>query len=287
MPDIAAPLPSECPNCAAPVHGPYCAQCGQETAIAIPRLRDFAHEYAAQFVSLEGRLWRTLWLLVSQPGRLTLDFLEGRRRRYVRPLPLYLSLSFLFFLLLALFPGDALKVDTSSGPGAAQTGRPGVFQGEILQLDGTESSWVEAVFPNYRRTLKRLELDPQGARKQLASAFVAKLPAAIFLLVPVFAMASAVLYLRRRRHYMEHLLLALHVHAFVFLSLALAYPFAGEALAPLLLVLWWGHLALALRRVFGGRLLPQLLRAATLMLFHGMLLVVALVLALLFALTTI
>ena len=112
MPEIAAPLPADCPNCAAPVHGPYCAQCGQETAIAILRWRDFAHEYAAQFVSLEGRLWRTLWLLVSQPGRLSLEFLAGRRRRYVRPLPLYLSLSFLFFLLLTLFPGDALQVDT-------------------------------------------------------------------------------------------------------------------------------------------------------------------------------
>lgn len=287
MPEIAAPLPADCPNCAAPVHGPYCAQCGQETAIAILRWRDFAHEYAAQFVSLEGRLWRTLWLLVSQPGRLSLEFLAGRRRRYVRPLPLYLSLSFLFFLLLTLFPGDALQVDTSLGPGAAQAGRPGVFQGEILQVDGAEAGWLEAVFPNYRRTLKRLELDPLGARKQLASAFLAKLPAAIFLLVPVFALGSSLLYLRRRRFYMEHLLLALHVHAFVFLSLALTYPFSGDAAPLLLLVLWWAHLGLALRRVFGGRLLPQLLRAATLLFFHGVLLLVALVAALLFALTTI
>ena len=99
--------------------GPYCAQCGQETVIGKLRLRDFSHEYLQNFVTLEGRLWRSLWLLASQPGQLTLEFLVGRRRRYVRPIPLYLSLSFLLFVLLALTPPASLFQFDDSSPIAA------------------------------------------------------------------------------------------------------------------------------------------------------------------------
>ena len=99
-----APLPAHCPNCDAPVYGPFCAQCGQETQITVLKLRDFSHEYFQHFVTLESRLWRTLWTLVCYPGMLTTEFLAGRRRRYVRPLPLYISLSFALFLLMSFLP---------------------------------------------------------------------------------------------------------------------------------------------------------------------------------------
>jgi hypothetical protein len=49
-------LPAHCPNCQAPVFGPYCSQCGQETVVGKLRLRDFSHEYLQNFVTLEGRL---------------------------------------------------------------------------------------------------------------------------------------------------------------------------------------------------------------------------------------
>ena len=41
----SARLPTHCPNCQAVVHGPFCAQCGQETVTETLKLRDFSHEY--------------------------------------------------------------------------------------------------------------------------------------------------------------------------------------------------------------------------------------------------
>ena len=59
---------------------------------------------------------------------------------------------------------------------------------------------------------------------QSKSAFVAALlgdiPKMMFFLLPAFAVALKLLYLRRKRLYVEHLIFLLHVHAFAFLLLA-------------------------------------------------------------------
>ena len=41
-------------------------------------------------MALEGKLWRTLRTLLLSPGKLTMEFMRGRRQRYVKPLALYI-----------------------------------------------------------------------------------------------------------------------------------------------------------------------------------------------------
>lgn len=93
-----------CADCRAPVSGHYCAACGQETLIETPTVGHFLREFADQYVALEGKLGRTLRVLLLRPGQLTLDYVEGRRQRYVRPLKLYLTISVVFFGLLGVLP---------------------------------------------------------------------------------------------------------------------------------------------------------------------------------------
>lgn len=115
---LPAPPPSGtglCLDCGAPISARYCANCGQETEVRTPTVRQFAHEMMDQYVAVEGKLGRTLRTLIAQPGQLTVDYVQGRRQRYVRPLKLYVSISVVFFGLLGLLPdswnGPFLKVD--------------------------------------------------------------------------------------------------------------------------------------------------------------------------------
>ena len=80
-----------CRNCGTQAPLKFCPECGQETALHPPTLGEFLHEFVGHYVALEGALWRTLRLLLTRPGRLTREYLEGRRRRYVLPLRLYLT----------------------------------------------------------------------------------------------------------------------------------------------------------------------------------------------------
>lgn len=93
-----------CQDCGAPISGNYCSNCGQETRIETPTVRQFVHELMDQYVAVEGKLGRTLRVLLTRPGQLTLDYVEGRRQRYVRPLKLYVSVSVVFFGLLGILP---------------------------------------------------------------------------------------------------------------------------------------------------------------------------------------
>ena len=91
-----------CANCGARLKGRYCADCGQlDQPLRIPVHR-FLGQSFAEFFGLDGRVWRTLGVLLFKPGLLTAAYLAGRRRRYLRPLRVYLSATLLFFVLLAL-----------------------------------------------------------------------------------------------------------------------------------------------------------------------------------------
>ena len=94
-----------CPNCGATLRGPFCHDCGQKATAAHLKLHDVAHDVMHEFLHLDGKIWRTLKLLVAKPGMLTREFIDGRRARYVSPLRLYLTFSVLFFALAAIVPG--------------------------------------------------------------------------------------------------------------------------------------------------------------------------------------
>ncbi len=86
-------------------------------------MREFASETFESFTHADSRLWRTLWLLVSKPGFLTVEFLEGRRARYLPPFRLYLVLSVVLFLVAASISSHhAVFVGFSTGEGGSVDG---------------------------------------------------------------------------------------------------------------------------------------------------------------------
>ena len=61
----------------------------------------------------------------------------------------------------------------------------------------------------------------EEAKERIITGIFGALPGAMLILVPVFALLLSLFYIFKRRLYMEHLIVALHSHAFLFLSLLL------------------------------------------------------------------
>jgi hypothetical protein len=101
-PSTGAPLPPNCLNCGALVRGRYCIDCGQVTDTHVPTLAEVIGDAFTSLFNLDSRLWRTLWALAVKPGQLTVDFLAGKRARYLPPLRLYLVMSVIFFLVASI-----------------------------------------------------------------------------------------------------------------------------------------------------------------------------------------
>ena len=80
MPHPPARIDLACRNCGEQAPLNFCPECGQETTPHPPTLGEFLHEFVGHYVALEGALWQTLKLLLTKPGRLTREYLEGRRQ---------------------------------------------------------------------------------------------------------------------------------------------------------------------------------------------------------------
>jgi hypothetical protein len=268
---------AHCANCGAPFvpeRRRFCPECGQETHIKPPTLAEFAQQFGGAYFSTEGALWRTLRLLLFRPGELTRQYLAGRRKHYVLPLRLYLTISLLALLLLRAL------ADTSLGVGlpADLDLRKGEYT--ILSFgDGSGAGMKNGQYyckdlPAWlcKRLERRLNNDPKGLQREaeaVGERFVSNMGAAMFLMLPLFALWQKIVYWNRGLRYTEHLVFALHLHAFWFLALLLTLfdqPWlSGVAVAAVPV-----YAFMALKRVYGGRWIWLILRACIVSLLYGL-----------------
>jgi hypothetical protein len=228
----------------------------------------------------DSRLWRTLTALLFKPGYLTREFLCGRRARYLPPVRLYLVLSVVFFLWAhSTQPSFLLQIDSEHGVRTTEIGklakenevytpfspaRPGESPQQrterLCRNASYDGPWQRELAPLVPAVCRRV-VEDNG--RSLAEAYQHNLPRAMFLFLPLLAAGMKLLYWRPRHYYVEHLLLFLHNHAFVFLIVMLAWAAAARlpAAAALALrsavfiyVLWYVYRSM--RVVYGqGRVL--------------------------------
>ena len=109
---LAAEPATTCLNCGAVLPGRFCPDCGQRDQPLRQPAHRFVTESVSEYFGVDGRLWRSLGLLLFRPGALTVAYLDGRRTRYLRPLRLYLTATVLFFFLVSLQDPFAVETET-------------------------------------------------------------------------------------------------------------------------------------------------------------------------------
>ena len=243
---MSVPAASACRNCGAPAASPFCPECGQETAPHPPTAREFLHEFVGHYIALEGALWKTLRVL-ARPGALTLEYFAGRKRRYVLPLRLYLTASLLFFLASKLF--TSTMVITLNTPLPTPSGAP--FTLACARENPACAKMQERIRANNPGLTHRQVVG--GLRDKI----MAEAPYAMFFLVPLFAWLTRLAWWRRPFNYGEHLVFALHAHAFAFLVGAIVAPLHIPMAMTIPSAIYLG---VAMRNVFGGRTAPLVLR---------------------------
>lgn len=178
----------ECLNCGAVANDSFCPRCGQSQRDPRRSLAAWLREAFDEIVSIDGRLLRTLILIVTRPGFLTREWIEGRRARYTSPLRVYLIASVAFFAVtLALgFPFAVL-------PGS--------------RFGGPETS---AIY--------------QSATRAWLSELRSVVTLGVIVIVPVTMAILKLLHIRSGRFVVDHLVFSLHFLGFVFLAWTAAWP---------------------------------------------------------------
>jgi hypothetical protein len=293
--------PPTCPSCGQPRTTRYCGSCGERAvepdelsfgrffrALAEEIVPGFEADSDQPFKRIGGRVYRTVYELIRHPGRLTADYIAGKRRPYMKPVQVYVVISLLFFVL----GNNYFQYDL------------GEYDEYVFIFEELPARMVDAAVARGRVADQTTGAVRPMTRAEYTERFNERLTgqkkAMIAVTIPIFALGLVPLF--RRRRYGEQLVFSVHYFAalllfmvvivrivfFVLLLFArglialiprveapLQSAFSSEFMVVLFIygpMLW--YLRVALKRVYGGGKLVTWGYAFLLTLWHIFLIVI-------------
>jgi hypothetical protein len=220
-----------CPNCGEVAEQPFCGACGQRQGNYEVGLLGLFRTFVSETLEIDRRFGRTLRRLFFDPGRITAEYVQDRRRHYTHPVKLLLFSTMLLVAALSLTGRleRGLQVETGFGSlildiGVAEEG----------QLSDAASAALRSAY-----------------HEQLLAAFPwllsIPLPAAIF------ALALASIASRRRRPAVTHVVFVIHETCIALMLTTMLVVLDPPAWAWSAIALLCAHGLLALRRTYDLR----------------------------------
>lgn len=239
----------KCGNCDTEYNGNFCPECGQSRA-------DISRPFSVLLIDLMGniyafdtRLLKTLKSLLFRPGQMALDYIAGKRVRYMPPVRMYIFISLIFFLLLGYSTNRGIRADKISGNSSAV-----VIDGD-LKIDGVKDE-------NLSKKFKDIKENP--------SAYITKfynyLSWSLFILMPFFALLTWMIFHKSRPQYLAHLIFSLCEHSFIFIIFIililseLIFPHKKANPEAFLLLLVPVYVTAGMRKLTGKKWTPLILK---------------------------
>jgi len=207
-----------CVSCGAPVAGAWCGTCGERMRKPGElSLGEYLGEFFEQLTNLNGKLWGSLRALVFHPGKLTSEYMIGRRVPCMRPLHLFLLINLIYFLLSGWntfntplyahmsynnFPHKELAIDWTN----RAINDPVVADGEWRQIIGQMHMASPDLSEQAAQIHQRL--------REYAAEFDRKTDiyarTLIISLIPLMTLLPWLIFIRRREGPVRHLVFATH-----------------------------------------------------------------------------
>ena len=250
-----------CPNCETPLEGEnFCPNCGQKNDIRRFTFWHFITESVSHFLAFDGRFFTTLKKLVTRPGIVPKEFIQGKRMKYMNPLRLYF-ISSIVLLFVAQLSNERVsnKInDTEANEELSVIEKDSIIKEELdglpglplnLTLDTTsENDLVDKIeqMIDYNKAhpseSAATALENSGIENTFWNRFVyhqaskisnfdneefnkylrSKMFWVLFFFLPILALLLKLLYVRRDFYYTEHLFFTFYSQAVFFMILTLA-----------------------------------------------------------------
>jgi hypothetical protein len=257
---MATPATGLCASCSQPLGGRFCSHCGEEahdpTSLTVRHF--LTHTLAHETLHVDGKIWRTLRLLLFKPGFLAAEYAAGRRRPYGNPVRIFLIAIVAYALLTrggmnaSLFLGPiVLSVAPASAPKGSSVAQT------VERFD--RYGLLARMLAEKQRTR---DLSSDAARERFQARLESFAEPLSFTNVVLLSAALYVMFRRRRHLFVEHGVFSMHFMSVVLISTPLILPglrlldtpYEWIALAMVLLMLVWQftYLGVAIRRFYLG-----------------------------------
>lgn len=185
---------TQCLNCGASIEGSFCHECGQSVRDNTDRsIGKLAADFLDNIFFFDNRFLISLWYLIRFPGRMTVEFLAGKRKKFVSPVTLFLFINLIYFFVSPLSDYSISLEDQYSQP---------------------YSSWVKD-WINGKLQNEGLDFRTYSVTYQNRSDTISK--AIMIINIPMIAVLVYLMAFKKRRFYYDSLIFAFH-----FFSLYLA-----------------------------------------------------------------
>lgn len=225
-----------CLNCRHVVELKFCPNCGQENSDSRKTFHHLFIHFFEDLTHYENAFWKTIRNLLFKPSTLTKEYLSGKRLSYLAPVRLYIFISFITFLLIAMFPskvkGDIDKSEKAlskelakNAQGLAKKEEDKYFhlksmkEIDSIQKYGKESSKLNAT--SYWLYEKAVHVTENNTKREIIEKFVESffhnLPKILFIIMPFFAFFLWLFHNKKRWYYFDHGIFTLHYFSFLLL----------------------------------------------------------------------
>lgn len=191
-----------CKNCANHFTGKFCNNCGEKVYNEKDKKVAHLFEEAFHFIThFEGTFFTSLKTIFRTPGKLSVDFCNGIRKKYFKPLSFFLMLVILY-LLFPLFEGLNMKM----------------YYHTVHDVYGSfAAKKVAAVMQEKHMTWDQLS-EAFHNKGEKVSKFL------LFSVIPVLAFVSWLLGYKKIRYYYDHFIFSTEASSFFLLWGFLLFP---------------------------------------------------------------
>lgn len=147
-----------CLNCGFHVDKHYCSSCGQPNVELKESFWAFIGHSVAHYFHFDSKFFQTMSPLLTKPGAVTLDYIAGKRARYINPVNLYIFVSIVYFLIVPASQEkynthgiEHKKEGTAASIDSIQSGieKAGNFKGMLKY--GLNKAKISLVIDEYKR----------------------------------------------------------------------------------------------------------------------------------------
>jgi len=199
-----------CKNCETSFEGHFCPNCGQS-------VKDFDRPFSVLFFDILANMWafdtrvlKTLKSVLFRPGEMALDYVNGRRARYMPPFRLYIFISFIFFLLLNISATNRVNKEldllTVKERGDTLTSN----RNSVISIT-RESNDGDS------KTSRDLIDEIESNKEYYVSKFFTTLSWSLFIMMPLYASFLWLLFRKRHKYFLGHFIFAINQHSFLFI----------------------------------------------------------------------
>jgi len=214
-----------CLNCGTSLQARFCHQCGQENTEPHESFWVLIKHFVFDLLHFDGKFFVSLRYLLLKPGRLTKEYLKGKRASYFNPIRMYLFMSAVFFLLIfnlgsseEALTAKEINIDSTSLSGVSQSTYDSSQQKlSVKERDGRIVYWLK------KRIYASLE-SYKGRENELLQhikeRFIHLLPTWMMISLPLFSTILMLLYWRNKTFYFaDHFIFTLHLYIAQYLQL--------------------------------------------------------------------